>query len=102
MDSTSIKLTQLSSDNLEGVDIYNGAENPIRGWQSNTLNEKHPITLISFNKKGKKQSYITTINLDRNESVKDVKYSSKRGSYEIEMSNNTKINISKLNEETEK
>ncbi|MCF2132034.1 heparinase II/III family protein [Strepomyces sp. STD 3.1] len=102
VDTTSIKLTQLSSDDLEGVDIYNGSEDPIRGWQSNTLNEKHPITSISFNKKGENQSYITTINLDRSDSVKNVKYSSKRDSYEIEMDNNTKINISKLKKETER
>lgn len=95
VDSTSVKLTQLSSDDLDGVDVYNGSEDPIRGWQSDTLNEKHPITSLSFNKKGDKQSYMTVINLNGNESVKDVKYSSKRGTYEVEMNDGTTVNISK-------
>ncbi|MGW6383128.1 heparinase II/III family protein [Peribacillus butanolivorans] len=95
LDSTSIKLTQLESDDIEGVDIYKGSEDPIRGWQSYTLNEKHPITSVYFNKKGKNQSYMTVINLDRNESIQDVKYSAKQDSYEIEMTDDNKVNIEK-------
>lgn len=93
IDSSAIKLKQLESNGSDGVNVYEGSEDPIRGWQSNTLNEKHPITSINFNKKGKNQSYMTVINLDGKESIQDVNYSAKQDSYQIEMTDSNKVNI---------
>lgn len=99
LDSTSVRLTQLDSSSLAGVDIYSGLKNPIKGWQSYSLNEKHPINSIYFNKKGKNQSYFTLLNLNGNEKVKNAHYYSSTKSYEFEMANNIKmrINIGKNN-----
>ncbi|MEK4621809.1 MULTISPECIES: heparinase II/III family protein [Priestia] len=99
LDSTIIRLTQLDSSDLTGVHIYNGLENPIRGWQSYSLNEKHPINSIYFDKKGKNQSYFTLLNFNEHDKIKNAYYDLNKKSYEFEMANNTKmrINIEKKN-----
>lgn len=91
VDSTSINLKQLDAKGLENTNLFSGEEDPVRGWQSYNLNEKHPITSLYFNKEGTNHSYMTLIALNNNKDMKGVKY--KNGFYTIEKKNGSKIVI---------
>lgn len=101
LDSTSINIKQIGASFFESIDVFEGEEDPIRGWQSFTLNEKHPVTSLHFNKQGKNESYLTLLCLDGNDLVEDVVYSEKTNGYSIHYKDGSSEQIMPPKEEVE-
>jgi hypothetical protein len=71
LNSDYISLKQLNKTN----NLYNlkGEEDPVRGWQSFDLNEKHPIDNLQFELIGDNIEFITLININNENKIQDVK-----------------------------
>ena len=62
VDQTTVSLNQLGEYN--GLELFNGSTDPIRGWQSTTFNQVSPINSVIYYLEGNSTSFSTTINLE--------------------------------------
>lgn len=93
VDHTSMKIIQL----YEVVDssIFEGATNPIRGWQSSKQNSKHPIKSAYFEKRGLSAEFLTAINMEDRMKINSVKVinGDQNRTYVITLEDGTLLNI---------